>query len=608
MWLRDGPQHSLEQPGHQPGKPPGLKRIGGKDRDRDGPQKLGEITNRKTTQMTRPQTPTQRFHLYLQRVVDGSNPTGQAVKASVERTIALLDDPDVYLDTKALDAFGAFSEAFIIADGHDTQGQNVRLMPWQVWVLGSIIALKWKADDAPVLKESYCEVARGAGKSCMAAVLALWWAVEEPGITVNVLAGKLDQAAIIVGSVKDLLGSTDAHGIEWESTKYTVKIGNSSIEALAAKVHSLDGLRGKFLTDEAHEWRDDVFSKVLSALPKGSKYQMLSVSTPGGTDLGLESIYYATRVVAIEALKDFKKLRHVGSFLYGIDDTDDVSDPKCWIKGQPSLCKGGIITMLNYERAWEAAVASGKEGSFERYQACRYSLRNVGWIEGNVIEAASKKFNIEDFFGKTAYIGLDLSKSFDLSSMCIQIWESQKCTSFLIHWVPAVGAREGYRAHESLIPMWGMRPFINIVETPTIDYDKIRDVLLWAVENFNIPQDGIGVDTLGGLKPTLQEWEQTHKLPLVGIPQTAMVLAPATFATESLIREGSMKIRKDPCFEHCMNNVQMVVGPNGDRRPTKQKSTGCIDPAVAMIMATAVAIEAGALDPPAYRTEADIII
>ena len=558
--------------------------------------------------MTRPQTPTQRYLLYLERVSDGRIPAGEAVRASVARTKAMLADPDIYLDTDILDAFGDFSEGFLIADGHDTQGQNVRLMPWQVWVLGSVVALKWKADHAPVLKESYCEVARGAGKSAMAAVLAIWWAVQEPGIDVNILAGKLDQAAIILSSVKSLLGSTSRHGIEYVHTKYEVKIGKSTIVALAAKVHSLDGLRGKFITDEAHEFRDDVFSKVLSALPKGSKYQMLSVSTPGGPDLGLESIYYATRIVAVEALRNFTKLRHVGSFLYGIDDTDDVSDSSKWEKGQPSLCKEGIITMLNYERAWEAAVASGKQGSFERYQACRYSLRSVGWIEGSVLEAVSKKLDIRDYFGKTAYIGLDLSKSFDLSSMCVQIWENQKCTSFLFHWVPAVGAREGYRAHESLIPMWGMRPFIEIVETETIDYDKIRDRLLWVCKNFNVPKDGIGVDTLGGLKPTLQRWEQEDKLPLVGIPQTAMVLAPAVFATESLLREGHMKVRKDPCFEHCMNNVQMVIGPNGDRRPTKQKSTGCIDPAIAMIMATAVAIEAGALDPPSYRTDADIVI
>ena len=517
-----------------------------------------------------------------------------------------MSDPDIYLDEDELTRLVPFMEQFIINDGHDTHGQNVTLMGWQVWILGCVTSLKWREDDAPVMKENYQEVARGAGKSAMAALLAIYWAHTCPGIDVNVLSGKQDQAAIIVGSVKDFLESTEDHDLEWEATKYEVKVGRSSIKALSAKVHSLDGLRGKFLCDEAHEWRDDVFTKVLSALPKGSIYQMLSVSTPGGTDLGLESIYYRTRVVAVEALKDFTKLRHVGSFLYGIDEEDDLGDETCWVKGQPAL--GGILTMANYRRSWEAAVASSKEGEFERYQACRYSLRNTGWIDGPVLDAASADIDIMDFKGKRCYIGIDLSKSFDLSSMCLQFWENQRCTSFWFHWVPAQGAREHYRAHESLLPQWEKLDFCEVVETPTIDYDKIRDRILWAVENFDVPKDGIGLDGLAGLKPVLQEWEQDYNLPLIAIPQTITVIGPATYSFESLLREGKMTIRRDPVVEHTFNNVQILTSMNGDRRPTKEKSTGCIDPAIAGLQATAVAIEHGAMDPPAYRTQQDIII
>ena len=441
----------------------------------------------------------------------------------------------------------------------------------------------------------------------MAALVALWWAQQNPGISVNLLSSKQDQAAIILNSVKSLLSSTDEHGIEYDQSKYEVKLGNSStILALSAKVHSLDGLRGKFLCDEAHEWRDNVFSKVLSALPKALNSQMLSVSTPGGTDLGLESIYYQTRIAALECLKDYSKLRSVGSFIYGIDDDDELDDETCWIKGQPSL--GQIVSMDGYRRAWESAVAKGQEGEFERYQTSRYSLKSVGWIDGEVIDAASHDLNIEDYFGQTAYIGLDLSKSFDLSSMSIQFWDRQKCTQFMYHWVPAVGARDHYRAHAPLLDQWGKREYVTIVETPTIDYDKIRDRLLWCVEKFNIPKDGIGVDGLSGLKPVLQDWEQNHNLPLVAIPQTITVMGPATYSFESLIREGSMKLRRDPVFEHCMNNTQLQTGINGDRRPTKIKSTGCIDACVASIQATIVAIEAGSMDPPAYQTEHDICI
>ena len=213
-----------------------------------------------------------------------------------------------------------------------------------------------------------------------------------------------------------------------------------------------------------------------------------------------------------------------------------------------------------------------------------------------------------DFAGQKAYIGVDLSKSYDLSSICIQFWKSQRCHSFFFHWVPAVGARADYRAHASLLDAWDKYDFCTIVETPTIDYTQIRDRLLWLCEHFDVGKDCIGIDGLSGLKPVLQEWEQVHNLPLVSIPQTTVVIGPATYAFESLIREGTMTIRRDPILEHCIQNVQLTTSVNGDRRPTKERSTGVIDAAIAGLQATAVAIEASAMQPPAYRTELDIAI
>ena len=206
------------------GHPPGVRSSGGDLRDLDCPENSTEnnIMNH---------TPIERFHGYMAGVLDGSVVAGSQVKSACERTKALMADPDIYLDEDELTRLVPFMEQFVINDGHDTHGQNVTLMGWQVWVLGCVTALKWKEDDAPVLKENYQEVARGAGKSAMAALLAIYWAHTCPGIDVNVLSGKQDQAAIILGSVKDFLESTGEHGLEWDSTKYEVTIGRSSIKA-----------------------------------------------------------------------------------------------------------------------------------------------------------------------------------------------------------------------------------------------------------------------------------------------------------------------------------------------------------------------------------------
>ncbi len=553
-----------------------------------------------------PSAAEERYYQYVDDVLEGRQLAPERIQHAMARTVALRDDPSVYLDTDALESFVSFAETMVIADGHTLQGKNIQLMPWQVWSLGSLVAWKYHEDGAVVHKQGWIEVARGAGKSAMVALVALWSCTYYEGGDVSILGGKQEQAGLILDSAKSFLEHSK-HSLDYEIKRWEVRVGTSWIRALSAKTHTLDGLRSRlYLLDEGHEYRDDVFAKVISALPKSANAQMVSVSTPGGTDLGQESVYYRTRVVAEESLKDSSKLRSVFAALYGIDELDSIEDEDCWVKGQPGL--GHVITLADYRRAFETYVAQNREGDWERYQLCRYSLRSVGWIEGHVIEASSKELNIEDFFGKRAYIGLDLSKSFDLSSMAIQFWENQQCHTFMWHWVPAKAAREGYRAHGSLIDSWGKRDFVEIVETETIDYDKIRDRLLWACENFTVDKECIGVDALGGLKPTLQDWEQNHDLPLIGIPQTITVIGPATFSFESLIREGKMTIRKDPVFEYAVNNVQMNVGQNGDRRPTKEKSTGIIDPCIAGIQATAIAIEQGAMLPPAYRTEEDIII
>ncbi len=551
--------------------------------------------------------PVDRYWEYCQSVLDGTQLAPQRIIRAAERTMALRDDPEVYLDEDILTRFVNQSEQFIISDGHTLNGQSIKLMPWQVWVLGSSLAWKWKEDDGVVLKQQWVEVGRGAGKSAMAAGLCIFLAQEVPGCDISLLANKQEQSALILQSVHRFLRDTEDHGIEYEAKAKEVRIGTSTIRALSAKVNALDGLRSRlYVIDEGHEARDDIFSKVLSALPKSRDAQMLSISTPGGTDLGLESVYYTTRQVAEEALRDFTKLKSVGSYLWGLDEDDKIDDESVWVKGQPGL--GHVITTQDYRRAYETYVAQNREGDWERYQLCRYTLRSLGWIEPETVhEASDSELRIEDFKGQPAYIGLDLSKSFDLSSMCIQFWKNQKCHSFWYHWVPAVGAREHYRQHESHIPAWDKLHHVEIVHTKTIDYDSIRDRLIWACQEFDVGKECIGVDALGGLKPTLQDWEQNHELPIVGVPQTITVLGPATFSFESLIREGNLTIAKDPVLEHCFANVNLVVGQNGDRRPTKEKSTGCIDAVIAGIQATAIAIEQGAMTPPAYKTNEDVV-
>ncbi|MDB4628064.1 terminase large subunit [bacterium] len=553
-----------------------------------------------------------RYWAYIQDIVDGRILAGSKLIASAERAQNMRNDPSVYLDEGMLTRFVDLAERFYVSDGHDLRSEKIVLYPFQLYVFGSFLAWKRTDTDSVVFKQGWLEIARGNAKSSASALVAIFMALEEDGCEINIIANKADQARLILDSVKAFLTGYETFEKEdlwfdYEIKATEVHLGRSVIRTLASKVSSLDGLRFRLaIADEAHEAREPWLDKLLSALPKGRNYQLLSVSTPGGADLGLESCYYVRRRVAEECLKDFDKLKHVGSWLYGIDEWDDFEDPGCWLKGCPAL--GTIIPSEAYHDALESAKANNQLDQFIRYQCCRYSLNCLDWIDLDVIDGAMRPLEIMDFKGQDAFIGVDLSKSFDLSSIAVQFWKDQKATTFFYHYVPAQGAREHYRGHASLLEAWGRHGHIEIIETPTIDYDLIRDRLLWLQEHFTLKPESIGLDALGGVKPVLQDWEQNHDLPLVGIPQTINVIGPATYTFESLVREKRMVLQEDPVFMHAVGNVRLVTGINGDRRPTKEKSTGVIDPVIAALQATAIAIEHGALRPPAYRTDDDLII
>lgn len=188
------------------------------------------------------QTGVDRYWSYVNDVISGAQVAPQRIIRACERTLAWADDDEMYMDEDILNDYCTFCEQWIIADGHSMNGQQLKLMPWQVWMMGSALSWRYTSDDARVCKQAWFEAGRGASKSAMAALMAIWEAVNNPGCTIAILAGKQDQALVILASVKTFLEHTPDHGLQYSIKQSEVKIGASTINALSAKVHTLDGL------------------------------------------------------------------------------------------------------------------------------------------------------------------------------------------------------------------------------------------------------------------------------------------------------------------------------------------------------------------------------
>lgn len=553
---------------------------------------------------------------YARDVVAGRIVVNNNVMMAAKRHIHDLTREDIYFDEKELDRFNDFVAQLEVADGHELTGEKIVMLPWQSFLLGSILCWKFTETDGFRFKQAYCEVARGAGKSTMCGVLLLYIAMFWEGSDNLVLANKMDQARQAYDAANKIANRAfgdwraededEARHAEYETTirETRCRVSKARFRPMASKTGTLDGTKAiLYVCDETAEAKEDYMQKVVSALPKLRDSFMVSVTTPGSPELGLDSPYYTRRRVAEEALKpeNWDEL-DVFALFYGLDEDDDFRDESTWIKAQPSL--NHVIPISNYRRLLKEYTAQDALDNWERYQCCRYSLQGLQWIQLSEWRTANGKVDRPPP-GTPIYCSIDFSKAFDITSLCYGWWIDGKFHVKWHHWAIRDPHVEGVKRHyQRFVENWARHDNVTIC-THQVQYDlvkqKLEELRTWG----EIKR--IGYDALGGMKTEVQAWGDIDDrynpetdLPMWSMPQTIMVMGPSTYLAESYIRHRNLVLDEDLVVEYALANVQLEKNINGDRRPCKLKSMGIIDPVVAFVMLCGVLIREGAERPGAY--------
>jgi phage terminase large subunit-like protein len=553
---------------------------------------------------------------YARDVVAGRIVVNNNVMMAAKRHIHDLTRKDIYFDEKELDRFNDFVAQLEVADGHELTGEKIVMLPWQSFLLGSILCWKFTETDGFRFKQAYCEVARGAGKSTMCGVLLLYIAMFWEGSDNLVLANKMDQARQAYDAANKIANRAfgdwraededEARHAEYETTirETRCRVSKARFRPMASKTGTLDGTKAiLYVCDETAEAKEDYMQKVVSALPKLRDSFMVSVTTPGSPELGLDSPYYTRRRVAEEALKpeNWDEL-DVFALFYGLDEDDDFRDESTWIKAQPSL--NHVIPISNYRRLLKEYTAQDALDNWERYQCCRYSLQGLQWIQLSEWRTANAKVDRPPP-GTPIYCAIDFSKAFDITSLCYGWWIDGKFHVKWHHWAIRDPHVEGVKRHyQRFVENWARHDNVTIC-THQVQYDlvkqKLDELRTWG----EIKR--IGYDALGGMKTEVQAWGDIDDrynpetdLPMWSMPQTIMVMGPSTYLAESYIRHRNLVLDEDLVVEYALANVQLEKNINGDRRPCKLKSMGIIDPVVAFVMLCGVLIREGAERPGAY--------
>lgn len=490
---------------------------------------------------------------------------------------------------------------------------------WQVLYLIAPVMGWRQADGFRYFREVFFEVPRKNGKSTLAAALTLYLLMadsnlaagqlHEPGAEVYAAATTTEQAGYVFKPAEQMaarskyasrLGIVPGKRLVVEATLSTYEVVSGDPSKAESK---MGGNVSGAVVDETHVHRD---RRLIDTIETGTvaRAQPLVIHlTTAGSDVD-GTIYAEKHDLAVAQAAGKTGDLRTWSVIYTIPEEmeDRWDDPEVWAVANPGL---GVSVSVEYleETAAKARFSEAKRVAFCRLHLNVRASTVTRWLDMPSFDASGAHVRPAwaELRGRTAYLGLDLSSSTDLSALAAVVprWEPDpddpefevEVLDVVVRaWTP-VDRLAGRAARErELFTRWLREPNplappgVTIVEGcagKTIDYDTVEAAAFELADHLDV--DRLVFDRWGA-KQIVDHLGQGG-LTVVELGQGFAGMSPAMKETERIVLERRMRHGGNPLLRYSAENLRVEVDHAGNVKPTRKRSEGHIDPMVAVVMA-----------------------
>lgn len=324
-------------------------------------------------------------------VVRGEIPVNREISMEMNRIDALIENPGVWYDDKAMDGFVEFCEKELtLTDGADlTLLDTFKLWAEQIfcWYYYEERTVYEPNPDGPggryvqrqvkhrLVRKQYLIVARGAAKTMYLSFLHQFFLTVDFSTTQQMTtAPTMKQAEEVLspirtaiarargplykfmteGSIQNTTGSK-ANRTKLASTKKGIEnfMTNSLLEIRPMSIDKLQGRRDKIATVD--EWlscdiREDPISAIEQGSSKVNDYLIVAASSEGTVRNGCGD---TIKMELMNILKGEYVNPHVSIWYYKLDSIEEVNQPEMWLKANPNL--GKTVSYETYQLDVERA-------------------------------------------------------------------------------------------------------------------------------------------------------------------------------------------------------------------------------------------------------------
>jgi phage terminase large subunit-like protein len=466
-------------------------------------------------------------------------------------------------------------------------GQPLTLLDWQRDFLMRLFG--WMMPNGKRrFRRAYLEVAKKNGKSTLLSALSIFLLLctLEGAPEVHLNACDKEQAGIIFDEAVRMVESSPELAKRLEVIKSDKRIihpkGNGKIQANSADVNKQDGLNpSTIIFDELHRQKTramwDVFEYAAVARDEPLT---ISITTAGEEEAGVwfEQREYSEKVNA-GVIPD---ISHLG-VIYRALETDNLDDPATWAKANPSL--GETIRLEDFKR--EHAEAKAVPTKWNNFRRLRLNI---------VSRAAAKFIDLAQWDqcqgphvhprGESAYGGLDLSETDDLSALAILIGDPELFDVRMWFWLPENNIVELERKHQVPYRTWADQGLITLTPGNVIDYKFIRRQINEVAGDWALNK--LLIDPYNAVKLSI-ELKEEDGLPVEQLRQGFLSLNGPTKELRRLVRGGRLRHAGHPILRWHASNAIAVEDDAGGLKLSKAKSKKKIDGMSALVNAVACA-------------------
>ena len=522
------------------------------------------------------------YYKYIKDIRSGKITAPIYIKQAVERLEGFKHRPDMYFDEEEVQKCFDFISYMKEWSGA-AAGKSGALLPFQKWIVGSIIGIKWKADGTRVCREAFMMVARKNAKTSLISKLALYLMIAdgEKSPYIGCVASSRDQARILFEAAGHYMKTIDPEQESVKLYRNYIKFpaNNGEFKVFSSDSSNMDGYNFSVaICDEVHSYKDNNLISVLRSSMGSRKQPILFQITTAGFLLDGYPCF-ETWKASVEILAGVKENPSFFPFLYVMDPEDDWEDENNWIKCNPGIdvviSRRYLREQLALTKTDSTQIVGVKTKNFNLW--C--SAASVWIRQENVASCMKTKINLEDFRGMLGYIGIDLASVGDTTSLTVMIPKEGKFYFKTWTFIP----RDTFvnSPNHELYEKFYNDGHLIISEGNITDYQLITNKIVELNEIIQI--EGIYYDQYNSSQFAIQCTELGFNMQ--PFSQGLMSFNNPTKELERLILSGDAVIDKSTMILWMFGNTHLRVDHANNIKPEKNASNQKIDGVITMIEA-----------------------